>query len=307
LQVFESGEELFIPEQRTVNDEGEERWWQTIKRPLRSEDKTVTEVLTVVTEITERKQNEKALRSARDRALEANRVKSEILAKANHELQTPLGAILGYAEMIETGYFGEVTKKQKDILYKIITRTNHLTSLIQDLLTQASLEAKEVDLAQTIFKPQDLLAELHLKLDAKAEKKGLAFTSEIAPDFPDVLLGAPKTIQQILTNLVNNGIKFTEHGFVHVRLFQPAPENWAIEVSDSGPGVPAEARDYIFEPFRQVDGSITRKHQGFGLGLSLVRELALTMDGDIYLSSDVGKGSTFTVILPYSANLELVS
>lgn len=307
LHVFESGQELYIPEQKTINDYGETRWWQTIKRPLFNEEGIISEVLTVVTEITERKQNEEALLVARDRALEAGRVKSEILAKANHELQTPLGAILGYAEMIESGYFGNVTDQQQEILQKIIMRTNQLTKLIQDVLTQANLEAKRNTYNQTSFLPEDLLHKMHQNMDAKAENKKLALTSEIDENFPGILFGVPERLQMILTNLVGNGIKFTEHGFVHVRLFQPDIESWAIEVSDSGPGIPKEAHDYIFEPFRQVDGSITRTYQGFGLGLSLVKELALTMEGDISLSSELGKGSTFVVIFPYVTNMELVS
>ncbi|MCP4356819.1 MAG: PAS domain-containing protein [Chloroflexi bacterium] len=306
LQVFTSGEELFIPEQHTVNTIGQERWWQTIKRPLVTENGTISEVLTIVTEITERKQNEETLRIARDRALEASRVKSEILARANHELQTPLGAILGYAEMMETGYFGDLTAKQKEILQKIIGRTNNLTTLIQNMLDQANLEARRFHYNLTTFLPQDLLYQMHSHMDDKAQVKGLTLSSEIAAGFPSILTGDPGRLQQILTNLVENGIKFTQKGTIHVTLFQPHEITWAIAVSDTGPGIPQEAQAYIFEPFRQVDGSITRLHQGFGLGLSLVKELALTMEGDVHLSSTPGKGSTFTIILPYNPAREEV-
>ncbi len=307
LQVFESGDELFIPEQRTLNAANQERWWQTIKRPIRAEDGTITEVLTVVTEITERKQTEEALRLARDRALEASRVKSEILSKAHHELQTPLGAILGYAEMIEIGYFGEITPQQKDILQKIINRTNHLTALVQDLLAQANLEARKIAANQTIVLPEELLQDMHQTLGAKATAKGLALTSELDNNFPGLLISDPKRLQKILFNLVSNGIKFTNEGGVHVRFYQPDITAWAIEVSDTGPGIPPEAHSYIFEPFRQVDGSITREHQGFGLGLSLVKELALSLEGDVWLNSQMGQGSTFTVVLPYTPVMEVVS
>ncbi len=307
LQVFQSGEELFIPEQQTINAANQERWWQTMKRPIRAEDGAITEVLTVVTEITERKQTEEALRLARDRALEASRVKSEILSKAHHELQTPLGAILGYAEMIEIGYFGEINEEQKDILQKVINRTNHLTALVQDLLAQANLEARKITTNQTIVLPDELLTAMHQVMDAKAAAKGLTLTSELSDEFPGLLISDPKRLQRILSNLVSNGIKFTETGGVHVRLYQPDANTWAIEVSDTGPGIPKEAHSYIFEPFRQVDGSITRTHQGFGLGLSLVKELALSLEGDVWLHSEPGKGSTFTVILPYTPVMEVVS
>lgn len=307
LQVFTSGEELFIPEQRTINAANQERWWQTMKRPIRAEDGVITEVLTIVTEITERKQAEEALRLARDRALEASRVKSEILSKAHHELQTPLGAILGYAEMVEIGYFGEISERQREILQKIISRTNHLTALVQDLLAQANLEARKIAANQTIVLPEELLADMHRTMDAKAAAKGLTLTSELGEEFPGLLISDPKRLQRILSNLVSNGIKFTEQGGVHVRLYQPEAAAWVIEVSDTGPGIPKEAHSYIFEPFRQVDGSITRTHQGFGLGLSLVKELALSLEGDVWLKSEEGKGSIFTVILPYTPVTEVVS
>lgn len=307
LQVFTSGQELFIPEQRTVNAANQERWWQTMKRPIRAEDGTITEVLTVVTEITERKQTEEALRLARDRALEASRVKSEILSKAHHELQTPLGAILGYAEMIEVGYFGDINEEQKEILGKIIGRTHDLTALVQDLLAQADLEARKIAANQTIVLPEELLAAMHQTWEAKAVAKGLTLTSELSEDFPGLLISDPKRLQKILANLVSNGIKFTESGGIHVRLYQPDATAWAIEVSDTGPGIPREAHAYIFEPFRQVDGSITRTHQGFGLGLSLVKELALSLEGDVWLKSEEGKGSIFTVLLPYTPVMEVVS
>jgi PAS domain S-box-containing protein len=306
LQVFQSGEEVFIPEQRSVSPAGNERWWQTIKRPIRAEDGSVSEVLTVVTEITQRKETEEALRVARDQALEASRIKSEILAKAHHELQTPLGAILGYAEMIEMGYFGNVSDMQKETLQKIINRTNHLTALVQDLLAQANLESRKITFHQSYITPSELLLEMHQVLDEAAAVKGLTLTSEIEANFPAVIHSDRKRLMKILTSLVGNSIKFTERGQVHVRLYQPDETTWAMAVSDSGPGIPKEARAYIFEPFRQVDGSLTRKHQGFGLGLSLVKELVLSLEGEVHLSSEAGEGSTFTVILPYTPIMEAI-
>jgi signal transduction histidine kinase len=116
-------------------------------------------------------------------------------------------------------------------------------------------------------------------------------------------------LRQILINLVNNAIKFTEAGKIQVHLYCPSPYCWAIKVSDTGSGIPSEAQDHIFEPFRQVDGSITRKHGGAGLGLSIVKQLITLMEGQITLESELGRGSTFTVsfplLLPQSENSHL--
>jgi PAS domain S-box-containing protein len=298
LQVFALGQDVFVPEQRTRTAQGGERWWQTVKRPIRDAQGEVTAVLTIVTEITERKLIEDALREARDIAVEASRLKSELLAKASHELQTPLGAILGYTEMLETGFFGAINGQQQEILQKIIGRTQHLSTLITNLLDQSHFASQNTQLHQSEFLVQDLVRQLHDNFAAQAAEKGLTFTTEIVPNFPPMLLGAVDQVLQILSHLVTNALKFTANGRVHVRIYQPEGPYWAIDVQDTGIGIPAVAHELIFEPFRQVDGSITRRHQGFGLGLSLAHELALAMEGRIELSSEEGQGSTFTVLLP---------
>jgi signal transduction histidine kinase len=131
-----------------------------------------------------------------------------------------------------------------------------------------------------------------------AQNKGLSLKTEIAPDLPPVLFGDFARIQQILVNLVSNAIKFTKEGHVQVRFYQAGETQWALEVSDSGLGIPLEAQTYIFEPFQQVDGSITREHGGSGLGLSIVKQLTTLMAGHVALKSKEGQGSMFTVFLP---------
>jgi signal transduction histidine kinase len=112
------------------------------------------------------------------------------------------------------------------------------------------------------------------------------------------LQGDLQRLQDILINVVGNAIKFTEQGTIDLQIYQQDPQHWALQVSDTGPGIPKEAQTYIFESFRQVDGSITRRHEGVGLGLSIVKQLVSLMGGDIILKSELGKGSTFTIILP---------
>ncbi len=298
LNVFENGRELIIPEQRTITATGAERWWQTVKRPILDETGNIIEVLTIVTEITERKQIEATLRAARDKALEANQLKTEILARTNHELQTPLGAILGYAEMVEAEIFGPVNDQQKEIMQKIIRRSTELTQLIRNLVDQAEFETEETILTQKEIDPQILLDEMHKALDSAAQAKNLMLTSQISPEFTEKIVTDPHRVQQIIANLVTNSIKFTQEGQIHVQFYKPNPDAWAIEVADTGIGIPTEAQSYIFDPFRQADGSITRLQGGFGLGLSLVKEVVQAMDGHISLASKVGEGSTFTVELP---------
>lgn len=252
-------------------------------------------------EIAERKQAQEALAQARDQALAASRLKTELLAKVSHELRTPLGAIMGFAEMIETEVYGPISADQKQPLVEIIDSTKFLNSLVNELLDQAQLESGKLKLNISSFTLHSLIEEMLAKMNILAQAKGLALTATIAPELPSTLSGDATRLQQILINLVSNAIKFTKEGAVKVALFQPRASHWAIRVTDTGIGIPAQAQAHIFEPFGQVDGSMTRESQGTGLGLSIVKQLVHLMGGEIKLESDgvPGRGSNFTVILPY--------
>jgi signal transduction histidine kinase len=225
-------------------------------------------------EIAVRRQTEEELRQARDRALEASHLKSELLAKVSHELRTPLGAILGYAEMLEMGLYGLLSADQQEAMGRIIDSSQYLTNLVNELLDQARLEAGKLELYLSDFAPSELIHGAISRMEVLAQAKGLNLVSEIAGDMPSTLSSDPMRLQQILVNLISNAIKFTETGEIYVRLYRPDPAHWAMQVTDSGPGIPKKAQTYIFEPFRQVDGSMTRQHGGTGLGLSIVKQLA---------------------------------
>jgi signal transduction histidine kinase len=249
-------------------------------------------------EVAVRKQAEEELRQARDQALEASRLKSELLAKVSHELRTPLGAILGYTEMLEMGVYGPVSADQREVMARVIDSTQYLANLVNELLDQARLEAGKLELQISTFMPKSIVQEACTRMEVLAHTKGLRLVSEIDDDLPKTLSGDPMRLQQILANLISNAIKFTPDGGISVRLYRSDPAHWAMQVTDTGPGILKEAQTYIFEPFRQVDGSMTRQHQGSGLGLSIVKQLANLMGGDVILESEVGQGSIFTVRLP---------
>jgi signal transduction histidine kinase len=249
-------------------------------------------------EINRRKQAQEALILARDQALEANRLKSELLARVSHELRTPIGAILGFAEMLELEVYGPVSQEQKGITTKITKSSKYLEEMVNDLLDQAKLEAGKFSLTSHTFDPREIVDNTVAKMTVLAENKQLTLTSKVAANMPSVVTGDKIRIQQILVNLVSNAIKFTDRGIVRIRVYCPDNQHWALQVSDTGCGIPREAQTHIFEPFRQVDGSATRRHGGTGLGLSIVEQLTKLMNGEIVLASEVGHGSTFTVILP---------
>jgi signal transduction histidine kinase len=245
-----------------------------------------------------RKQVNAELVVARDRALEVSRLKSQLLANVSHELRTPLGAILGFSEMLRGGFYGPINDKQRSTINKIIATNQNLTDHVSELLDQAQLEAGRLKLINRVFEPGELLNEAANKLSILAEDKGLALVCEVDPNLPITLVGDLRRLQQILTNLIGNAIKFTDKGTVTASVYRVNENEWALAVQDTGPGIPQEAQEYIFEPFRQVDGTITRIHEGSGLGLSIVKKLVTLMNGRVTINSELGQGSLLTVILP---------
>lgn len=243
---------------------------------------------------------EKELVEARDGALEANRVKSEILARVSHELRTPLGTIKGYSEILDEGIYGSLTPQQLDVVQKIIKSATYLTSTVNELLLASSLEANQLDLNPVSFPLESLVDDSIARMMVLAQQKGLKLNSTIDDDVPTIVYSDPVRLQQILVNLLGNAIKFTNEGGITLHLFCIDARWWGIEVNDTGIGIPESSLAYIFEPFRQVDGSSTRVHEGTGLGLSIVRELTRLLGGAISVESKVGEGSTFTVKLPFS-------
>jgi signal transduction histidine kinase len=135
-------------------------------------------------------------------------------------------------------------------------------------------------------------------MEVLAAKKGLQFRTFLGDSLPPEIMGDERRLRQIMINLMGNAIKFTREGSVNVRLLRPTVEHWAVQVQDTGVGIPKDAQEYIFEPFRQVNSAITRDNRGVGLGLSITKQLVELMGGRILLESEPGQGSTFTIILP---------
>jgi signal transduction histidine kinase len=249
-------------------------------------------------EINRRKQVETDLIMARDEALEANRLKTEFVAHVSHELRTPLSAIMGFSEMLGMGVYGDITESQQEVALKISQSSHYLDSIVNDLLDQAQLAAGKFKMTDAEFQPSELVQTVLDKMLVLAERKLLNFTVRVSPELPMTLRGDKVRLEQLLLNLVSNAIKFTDRGNVTVRLFRFNLDLWAIEVSDTGRGISQQAQAFIFEPFRQVDGSQTRVQRGTGLGLAIVKQLATLMNGHIELNSQLGQGSRFTVFLP---------
>ena len=232
------------------------------------------------------------------REAEIDRMKSNFVAMVSHELRTPLNSILGYADMLHEGVYGKLEDRQSGIVQRVMANTNKLLVIVNDLLDQAQIEAGRLSLHNRQFHPAELLEHVRQVMDSIAREKKVGLVTDCAEDLPHLLYGDPQRLNQVLVNLVNNAIKFTDEGQVNVQLRRVDESHWAIEIKDTGIGIPKDVQSAIFEPFRQVDLDVTRRPGGIGLGLSIVKRMVNLMQGEILLDSQVDQGSTFTVILP---------
>ena len=247
--------------------------------------------------LAERERLLSAERSARAEAEKANRAKSEFLAVMSHELRTPLNAIGGYAELIELGIHGTVTREQREALKRIKQSERHLLGLIDGVLNYARVEAGNLHYDIETVPLRDVLSTVESLVTPQARSRDL--TLAIGACDPEMTLRADREkVNQILLNLVSNAIKFTAPGG---RIDLDCGSNRGtiqIRVSDNGAGIPADKLERIFEPFIQVDSALTRTKEGVGLGLAISRDLARGMGGDLTVKSTVGKGSRFELTLP---------
>ena len=245
-----------------------------------------------------------SLSEALTRAETANRAKNTFLANVSHETRTPLNGIIGFASLLQ---MKETDPDKLRRLDGILVASNELVRVLDDLLAISRLEGNQVLVKPRDFAPEELRARLLATTGPSAEAKKLALTIDLA-DLPDRLRGDLDHLAAMLTQLLDNAVKFTHSGAVSlsVRVLDGAGGNLhlAFEVADTGCGVVPEARDRIFQPFEQADGSRTRKFGGLGLGLAIARQLAALMNGDVRLDASGPQGSTFVaeVRLPQSSD-----
>lgn len=251
----------------------------------------------VLMRILEREKYEQELLRAKRAAEDANRAKVEFLSQMSHDLRTPLNAVNGYADLLLLGVRGPLNAEQRKDIERIKNAGGFLLGLINDVLAFARLELGKAELHIKPVKLEDVLVLTEELLAERFREAGVVYMRASLPD--GLIVSAdPDRLQQILINLLVNASKFTPAaGRVTVSAAR-AGDRVSIKVSDTGRGIPRERLDDIFTPFKQVDPQADKKKGGVGLGLAIGRELARSMDGDLTVASEVGRGSEFTVVLP---------
>ena len=284
---------------RIIRGDGQQRWMECHGEPVVSGGKVVL-LRGTVRDITEQYEQEQELIRAREEALRASQVKSESLANISHEIRTPMNAILGFASLLDKSVTDPLLR---EYISAIQSGGRTLLQLINDILDLSKLEEGRMRLSP---EPTDLrifIEEVRMFLAERACSKGIELRTELVGTLPAAVELDTVRMRQILFNLLGNAIKFTEHGWVTLRVFgSPNGDGtWRLmfEVEDTGIGIPADQLDAIFEAFQQVEGQSTRKYGGTGLGLSICKRLVELMGGQITVRSTVGSGSVFTVVVPH--------
>ena len=275
--------------------------WARIS-PIRNSEGQITHFVAVKENITERKRLQAELMQAKQVAEDATQAKSEFLANMSHEIRTPMNAIIGMAHLaLKT----DLTAKQYDYLKKVDISAKSLLGIINDILDFSKIEAGKMDMESVDFQLEDTLDNISTLVGIKTQEKGLELLFKTDPSVPRALVGDPLRLGQILTNLSNNAVKFTEAGeiVVSTELVKEDKTQVTIKfsVQDTGVGMTAEQAVKLFQPFMQADSSTTRKYGGTGLGLTISKRLAEMMGGEIWVESEQGRGSTFS----FTANFGL--
>jgi PAS domain S-box-containing protein len=299
-------EELFEATEEHARADGEKIYVQVLKTPVYDAAGRVVGTQAIFWDVTDKKRAEEALHRAREAAEAASRAKSTFLANMSHEIRTPMGAVIGMTELVLDT---PLTAEQRDYLEIVRKSADSLLGVINDILDFSKIEADKMDLDRVPFDLRELLGDTLSTLALRADQKGLELIGRVAPEVPEVVVGDPNRLRQVLVNLIGNAIKFTQRGEIAVSVSSagarsdgstepvadaPGSEGHLLfEVRDTGIGIPVDKQRMIFDPFSQVDAGTTRRYDGTGLGLAISSRLVAMMSGRMRVESELGRGSTF--------------
>jgi len=289
--------EYSVGEYRRLAKDGREVWIHATYNPILDFDGKPVKVVKLATDLTPRRVMEQELRSARDRAEQAAAARSSFLANMSHEIRTPMNAIMGFTELLLDSPLEE---NQRRHLNTVQSASRSLLGLLNDILDTAKLDRGAIELEAIDFSLPELCEQVCAALRLSAERKGLNLQIDYGQRAGEYFRGDPLRLQQVLTNLLGNAVKFTERGEVRL-VITGEPGALRLAIRDTGIGIAADRLERIFDPFAQADASMSRRFGGTGLGTTISRQLVELMGGRITVESQVGQGSVFTVDLPLPA------
>jgi len=293
LSALQRGERYYADDEVLWRKDGSSFPAEYWSFPQYSNGEIIGAVITAF-DSTDRKQSKTAMDQARIEAEAANRAKSEFLANMSHEIRTPMNGIIGMTEILLES---DLNAEQREYAEIVQGSGNSLLTLINDILDFSKIESGQLDLEHIDFDLKCMMNDATKLLAYRAEDQGLELSCHIDPAVPLLLTGDTGRIRQIITNLIGNALKFTQHGAVNLKVLLEQDHGCSViikfEITDTGIGIPVERLNAIFDPFTQVDSSTTRIYGGTGLGLSICKQLAVLMGGGIGVTSEKGNGSTF--------------
>ena len=300
LAKVKRGEKIASFETERVAKDGRRLHLSLSLSPMTNASGQIEGVSTIARDITEFKRTEVELRAAKVAAEAANRAKSQFLANMSHEIRTPMTAVLGFAEVLATS--PDLSPgEQRDFLEGIQNNGKTLLGLIDDILDLSRIEADRLPLQKAVFPVRQIVDDVMSAVQIQAEQKGLSLDVDYQFPLPETICTDRARLRQVLVNLVGNAVKFTSRGSVRIAIgcMRGADDSGRVRfaVSDTGIGIPADKINELFHPFMQVEASATRRYGGTGLGLAFSRRLAKLLGGNIEVSSQLGKGSTFTLTI----------
>mgnify|MGYP001221058014 FL=1 len=290
----------YSQEFRMKHKSGRWVWIQSRAKAIYDKNGKALRMVGAHTDITHLKMKEEKLEAEKNQAEEANRAKSDFLAHMSHEIRTPLTAISGIAEIMAKRQ-DNLDEKQKQLVSTLNNSTSSLKDLVNDILDFSKIENGKLELNEEAFNLGELFESVISMMSLKANESGVSFVFDYEETKDTDFIGDAVRLRQIVVNLIGNAIKFTDEGGVTVKANfedRDGRDFLRVDVADTGIGIAPENYDLVFERFRQADSSVSRKYGGTGLGLPISRNLARLMGGDIHLSSETGKGSTFSLLIP---------
>lgn len=295
-KVIQTGETIEYEESIIFRD-GEERWYHTTKKPLPDKDGIIN-VLGISVDITNRKKYS-------DELIKAKHTKEQFLANMSHEIRTPINGIVGMVNLLEEI---PATEEQKKYLHAIKISSNNLQVIINDILDLSAIESGNIKFERIGFNLKSFFNTIISSFNYAAKQKGISITLNFDPYIDEVVIGDPVRLNQIISNLIGNAVKFTKRGYVKVYALKISEENnqghFQFIIDDSGIGIPEDNMRKVFENFEQGDVAVNRKYGGTGLGLAIVKQLVEAQNGSIEAHSKLGRGTKFTVNLKFEIGVE---